>query len=183
MRKIIVAEFISLDGVVEAPERWHFPYADEELYGAMWAVNAESDTMLLGRVTYEAFAGAFATAPTDDPAAAQMNKPAKVVVSSTLRDPVWARTTVLDGDVVTGVRALKEQPGAGILVTGSIRLTRTLLRAGLVDELHLLVHPIVLGAGEHLFEDGGPQIPLSLSGVDVLASGVTNAKYRIAGRS
>lgn len=180
MRKIIVAEFSSLDGVVEAPERWHFPYAGEELYGAMWAVNAEIDTLLLGRVTYEAFAGVFASAPADDPVAAQMNKPVKVVVSSSLRDPVWAGTTVLDGDAVAGVRALKEQPGAGILVTGSISLTRTLLRAGLVDELHLLVHPIVVGAGERLFETDGPQIPLSLISSQPLSSGVTNNKYRIA---
>lgn len=181
MRKIIVAEFSSLDGVVEAPERWHFPYADEALYRAMWAVNAEIDTLLLGRVTYEAFAGAFATAAADDPVAAQLNKPAKVVVSSSLRDPVWAGTTVLDGDAVAGVRALKAQPGAGILITGSIRLTRTLLRAGLVDELHLLVHPIVVGAGERLFEADGPQIPLSLISSEPLGSGVTNTTYRIAG--
>src|SRR5689334_8422914 len=126
MRKIYVAEFISLDGVVESPERWHFPYADQELYAAMWALNAQTDTMLLGRVTYEAFAAVFATAPVDDPVAAQMNAPAKVVVSSGLSDPVWANTSVLSGDVVAGVSALKAQPGAGILVTGSISLTRTL---------------------------------------------------------
>jgi dihydrofolate reductase len=180
MRKIIVAEFISLDGVVEAPERWHFPYADEELYRAMWAVNDSIDTLLLGRVTYEAFAAVFATAPADDPVAVQMNKPAKVVVSSSLRDPVWARTSVLNGDIVAGVSALKEQPGAGILVTGSITLTRTLLGAGLVDEVHLLVHPIVVGAGERLFETDGPRIPLALQSSDVLGSGVTNAKYRTA---
>jgi len=180
MRKIIVAEFISLDGVVEAPERWHFPYADEELYRAMWAVNAEIDTMLLGRVTYEAFAAAFSTAPADDPVAAQLNKPAKIVVSSSLREPVWAGTSVLRGDVVAGVSALKEQPGADILVTGSISLTRTLLRAGLVDELHLLVHPILVGTGERLFEIDGPRIPLSLLSSEVLASGVSNAKYRTA---
>src|SRR6266540_3654043 len=90
MRKIIVAEFISVDGVVEAPERWHFPYVNEEMFGVMWALNAEADTMLLGRVTYQSFAGAFANAPADDPVAAQMNKPAKVVVSKTLNDPVAA---------------------------------------------------------------------------------------------
>lgn len=178
MRKIIVGEYVSLDGVVEAPERWHFPYADEELHRAMWAGGAETDTMLLGRVTYEVFAGAFATAPADDPIAAQLNKLAKVVVSSSLRDPAWAGTTVLDGDVVGKVRALKERPGAGILVTGSITLTRALLRAGLVDELHLLVHPIVVGAGERLFETDGPQIRLSLVSSEALGSGVTVAKYR-----
>ncbi len=180
MRKIIVAQFISLDGVVEAPERWHFPYADEELYRAMWAVSAEADTMLLGRVTYQAFASAFATAPADDPVAAQMNRMAKVVVSSSLRDPIWAGTTVLNGDVVAEVSALKAKPGGGIIVTGSITLTRALLRAGLVDELHLLVHPIVVGTGERLFETEGPKVPLSLARCDVLGSGVANMAYRLA---
>src|SRR5262249_32315190 len=74
MRKIIVAEFISTDGVVEAPERWHFPYINEEMFGVMWGTSAETDTMLLGRVTYQSYAGAFANAPADDPIAARMNR-------------------------------------------------------------------------------------------------------------
>ena len=180
MRTLIVAEFISLDGVVEAPERWHFPYADEDLYRSMWAVSSEIDTLLLGRVTYEAFAAVFATAPADDPVAAQLNRPEKVVVSSSLRDPVWAGTTVLDGDVVAGVRALKEAPGAGIMVTGSITLTRTLIRAGLVDEFHLLVHPIVVAAGERLFDTDGDRLPLTVRTSEVLGSGVTSTRYAVA---
>jgi dihydrofolate reductase len=177
-RKIIVGEFISLDGVVEAPDEWHFPYVNEEMFGAMWAQAAETDTMLLGRVTYASYAGAFANAPADDPVASQMNRLAKVVVSETLDDLTWKNSTQLSGDVVEQVTALKEQPGGGILVTGSITLTRTLLRAGLIDEISLFVHPIVVGNGRRLFEDDGPQIPLTLADCTPLSTGVVHQTYR-----
>ena len=177
MRKIIVAEFIALDGVVEAPDRWHFPYADEEMYAAMWSIGDRADTMLLGRVTYESFAGAFANAPDDDPVAARMNRPAKVVVTRSRTDLAWRNSTALTGDVVREVAALKEQPGGAILVTGSTTLVRTLLRAGLVDELHLLLHPIVVGAGQRLFEEGA-SVPLKLAGCDRLGTGVVHLAYR-----
>jgi dihydrofolate reductase len=179
-RKIVVAEFISLDGVVETPEQWHMSYVDEEMMAAVGAVQARIDTMLLGRVTYETFAGAFAGAPAEDPIVAQMNRLQKVVVSSTLSDPTWENSTVLAGDVVDGVRELKARPGADILVTGSITLVRGLLAAGLVDELNLLVHPLVVGAGERLFEAEGPKVPLTLTSSTVLGSGVTNACYAVA---
>ena len=180
MRKIVVAEFISLDGVVETPERWHFPYVNEEMFGVMWAMNAEADTLLLGRVTYQGFAGAFANAPADDPVAAQMNKPAKVVVSKTLEDLEWKNSTLLTGDVVEQIAKLKDQPGEAILVTGSITLARTLLRAGLVDELNLLLHPIVVGAGQRLFENDGVQVPLTLVSSNAFSTGVVHLVYRTA---
>jgi dihydrofolate reductase len=181
MRKIIVAEFISLDGVVEAPETWHFPYVNEEMYEVMWSLNDTCDTMLLGRVTYEGFAGAFAHAPEDDPVASKMNRPAKVVVSSTAASLTWKNSTLLPaGDVVEQVGKLKAEDGASIVITGSIRLAQTLLRAGLVDELNLLVHPIVLGRGRRLFEDGGTRIPLALVGSRPLSTGVVSAVYRPA---
>lgn len=180
MRKVILAQYISLDGVVEAPERWHFPYADADLYRAMWAVSDEIDTMLLGRVTYEVFAGTFATAPADDPIAARLNRPAKAVVSSSLTDPGWANTTVLAGDPVGPVRELKEQPGQAVMVLGSITLSRTLLAAGLVDEIVLLVHPVVVGTGRRLFPADGPEVPLSLVGTEVLSTGVLSTRYRVA---
>ncbi|MBB5872968.1 dihydrofolate reductase [Allocatelliglobosispora scoriae] len=176
MRKLVVAEFISLDGVVEAPDQWHFPYLSEEMFSVMWAQNAQTDTMLLGRVTYESFAGAFANAPADDPVAANLNRPEKLVVSSTLTELTWKNSTLLSGDVVEQVTKLKEQPGRDILTTGSITLVRELLRAGLVDELSLLVHPIVVGSGTRLFEDG-VRIPLALSHSAVLAAGVTHQVY------
>lgn len=180
MRRLIVAEFISLDGVVEAPDRWHFPYVNQEMFQVMWAVNAEADTMLLGRVTYQSYAGAFAEAPADDPVAAQMNRPAKVMVSKTLHELEWRNSTLLTGDVVEQVAKLKERPGAAILVTGSTTLARTLLRAGLVDELNLLVHPIVVGTGQRLFESDGVQANLTLASCKALGSGVVHLVYHKA---
>ena len=182
MRKIIVGEFVSLDGVVEAPDAWHFPYVNDEMFESMWSGLAEADTMLLGRVTYESYAGAFANAPDDDPVAAQMNRPAKVVVSNTLRDLEWQNSTPLPGDVVEQVTKLKEEPGGAILTTGSITLVRTLLRAGLVDELSLLVHPIVVGTGRRLFEDDGPQVRLEFVDCKVFSTGVVHQVYRRAER-
>lgn len=179
MRKIIVGEFISLDGVVEAPEQWHFPYVNEEMFAVMGRLSAHADTMLLGRVTYDSFAGAFANAPADDPAGAMMNRPAKVVASTTLRDPIWAKTTVIDGDVLSAIAKMKEEDGGDILTTGSISLVRAMLAAGLVDELNLLVHPIVIGAGQRLFDDG-VRIALDLVSCDVFSTGVTNQVYRLA---
>jgi dihydrofolate reductase len=109
-----------------------------------------------------------------------MNKPAKVVVSKTLHDLTWQNSTLLEGDVVEQVAELKRQPGGAILVTGSITLVRTLLRAGLVDELSLLVHPIVVGSGQRLFEDDGPQIPLELVDSKTFSTGVIHRRYRKA---
>jgi len=177
MRKIVVGEFISLDGVVEAPEAWHFPYVNDEMFGVLWALNERCDTMLLGRNTFDGFAGAFANAPADDHVAAQMNRPAKVVVSATRTEPGWANSTVLSGDVVAGIGELKARPGKDILTTGSTRLVRTMLRAGLVDELSLLVHPIVVGKGQRLFDDDGETVPLTLVGSTTFATGVVHLRY------
>lgn len=177
MRKLMVAEFIALDGVVEAPERWHFSYVDQQMDEAMWRVSAEADTMLLGRVTYESFAGAFANAPDDNPVAAKMNRPAKVVVTRSLTELAWRNSTILEGDVVDAVTALKEQAGGGIIVTGSTTLVRTLLRAGLVDELHLFVHPIVVGGGQRLFEHG-VELRLKLAGHEAFGGGIVHLTYQ-----
>jgi dihydrofolate reductase len=179
MRKIIVAQYASLDGVVEAPEEWHFPYADDNMFRTLGQVNREIDTMLLGRVTYQVFAESFANAPADDPIAAEVNRPAKVLVSTTVTDPTWARTTVIRDDVVGQVRALKDHPGAGILVNGSISLCRTLLEAGLVDELHLMIHPIVVGHGQRLFPESGPQIPLAVASSELFPTWVLSVRYRV----
>jgi dihydrofolate reductase len=144
----------------------------------MWEGADEFDTMLLGRVTYESFAGAFADLPADDPLGAQMNRPEKVVVSRTSSALTWRNSTLLPaGDVAEQVAALKAGPGAGITVVGSITLTRTLLRAGLVDALSLFVHPIVVGKGRRLFEDAGPAIPLTLVGNTTFTTGVVHQRY------
>ena len=177
MRKIVVAEFISLDGVVETPETWHMGYINDEMFRVMWSLNDRIDTMLLGRNTFASFAGAFGSAPAEDAVAAKMNRPAKVVVSSTLTDPGWANSTVLTGDPVKGIAALKAQPGGDILTTGSTRLVRTMLRAGLVDELSLLVHPIVVGKGERLFEEDAEPLPLTLLESEAFSTGVLHLHY------
>ena len=177
MRKIIVAEFISLDGVVEAPETWHMGYLNDEMFGVMWALNDRCDTMLLGRNTFASFAGAFGSAPADDPIAGRMNRPTKVVVSSTLTDPGWANSTVLKGDPIEGIAALKGQPGGDIITTGSTKLVKTMLRAGLVDEVSLLVHPLVVGKGERLFDDGVDALPLTLVETAAFATGVVHLHY------
>lgn len=180
MRKIIVAQYASLDGVVEAPEEWHFPYVDQNMFRVLGEVNREIDTMLLGRVTYQVFAESFANAPADDAIAAELNRPAKVLVSSTVTEPSWNRTTVIAHDLVGQVRALKDGPGGSILVNGSIRLSQTLLDAGLVDELHLLIHPIVVGRGRRLFPDQGVQIPFTVASSEVFPTGVWSVRLRVA---
>jgi len=179
MRKIIVGEFISLDGVVEAPEQWHMAYASPEMFGVMWGLSDTCDTTLLGRVTYEGFAAAFAHAPADDPIAAKMNKNARVVVSRTLDELDWQNSTVLEGDLETGVAALKASEGGDILTTGSTSVVQALLRAGLVDELHLLVHPVTVGEGRRLF-DGDAAAAYTLDDATVLPQGVIHAVYRPA---
>jgi dihydrofolate reductase len=178
MRKLTVAVFISLDGVVEAPEQWHMSYVDEEMFAIMWPPDSDLDTMLLGRTTYDSFAGAFAGAPADDPVAANMNRPAKVVVTSRPDTVTWTNSTALTGDVGAGVRTLKEGEGGSIAVIGSTRLARTLLAAGLVDELSLLLHPVVVGKGERLFPADGPDSTFALAGATPLRSGVVHLVYR-----
>jgi dihydrofolate reductase len=178
MRKLTVAEFISLDGVVESPERWHMSYVDEEMFARMWPEHSDIDTLLLGRVTYQSFAGAFAHGSDDDPVVANMNRPAKVVVTRTLDDLSWRNSTALTGDVIEEVTALKEKPGGSIAVVGSTTLARTLLAAGLVDEVSLLLHPVVVGTGERLFPPAGTGATFTLATCTPLRSGVVHLVYR-----
>ncbi|MDG4823177.1 dihydrofolate reductase family protein [Asanoa sp. WMMD1127] len=178
MRTITVGQFVSLDGVVEAPEKWHMSYVDEEMMTAMWSEPA--DTMLLGRVTYETFAGAFAHLTDDDPLGARMNQPEKLVVSRSLSSLAWRNSRLLPaGDVAERVAELKAAPGGPISVVGSISVVRLLLRAGLVDRLSLFVHPLVVGGGQRLFEDEGPRVQLTLEKCDVFRSGVTHHRYAV----
>ncbi|MFF9011168.1 dihydrofolate reductase family protein [Streptomyces goshikiensis] len=156
-RKIVAGLFVSLDGVAEAPEQWHFPYLDEEMGAALAGMQAGADTLLMGRLTYEAFAAAWPgrTGPMTD----ALNGIRKLVASTTLNQAHWNNATVIDGDVITFLKDLKRQPGGNINLSGSISLTRTLLEAGLLDELRLLVHPLVLGTGKRLFPDGASRPP------------------------
>src|SRR6266536_3807388 len=163
MRKIVAGLFISLDGVYEAPNLWHFPYFNDEMGQEVGAQMADSDTMLLGRQTFQEFASYWPQQSSDVPPADFMNNTPKVVISSTLKAvDEWQHSTLISGNVAEELRKLKEQPGKNIGITGSGTLVRTLLRDGLLDELHLLVHPIVVGSGKRLFDDTSGKVPLTL---------------------
>jgi dihydrofolate reductase len=180
MRKITAGLFISLDGVVEAPETWHFPYFDDDMAAVVGGLAESGDTMLLGRKTYQMFAGYWPEQGNDVEGAAMMNDTPKLVVSSTL-DSVdeWQNSTLLAGDPTETLPALKDQPGRNLNVVGSITLVRSLLRAKVLDELHLLIHPIAVGHGERLFDEGEP-IPLELVSSTAFGSGVLHTVYRPA---
>lgn len=183
MRKIVAGLFVSLDGVFEAPETWHFPYFNDEMGETIGAQMAESDCMLLGRVTYEEFAAYWPGQTSDGEAgemAGFMNDTPKYVVSSTLKHAAWKNTSLIDGtNAAEELAALKAQPGKDIAITGSGTLVRTLLRDGLLDELRLLVHPIVVGHGKQLFA-GSDEIPLALADARTFSTGVLALTYRRA---
>ena len=168
MRKIIVAEFVSLDGVMQAPGGaeedtdggfahggWTMPYWHDDMGAALLEEIKKADTFLLGRKTWQGHAGAFEPAPADDPFASLLNGMRKYVVSTTLKSAdAWRNSTIIRENVVEEVRKLKEQPGKAIYVDGSSVLVHALAEADLVDEYHLLVFPIVLGTGKKVFPDG-----------------------------
>ena len=160
--------FISLDGVIEAPETWHFPYFNDEMGAAVGQLMGESDATLLGRNTYEAFASYRPQADPADEMTATTNGARKYVVSNTLSEATWENSSVINGDVYASLAALKED--TGLSTTGSATLVRSLLEQGLVDELHLLVHPIVVGHGKKLFADG-QTVPLELKSATTFQTG------------
>ena len=183
MRKIVAGLFISLDGVFESPEQWHFPYFNDEMGEAVGAQMAESDCMLLGRVTYDEFASYWPNQTSDGEAgeiADFMNDTPKYVVSRTLKAADWKNTTLIDGNnAVEELTSLKQQPGKDISITGSGTLVRTLLRDGLLDELRLLIHPIVVGHGKRLFDEG-EHVSLTLADSKAFSTGVLSLTYRRA---
>jgi dihydrofolate reductase len=152
MRKIIAGMFITLDGVVEAPEKWNPPYYDDELNQAVMPQLAAADTHLYGRRSYQLFRSVF-TGPTAPPHAGMMTSTPKIVISATLKDPDWGPTTVISSNITTALTELKQQPGQDITVGASATLVRFLLAEHLLDELMLLVHPVVVGTGKRLFQE------------------------------
>jgi dihydrofolate reductase len=166
--------FISLDGVIESPETWHFDYFNDEMGAAVGELMSGNDAMLLGRHTYEEFAGYWPNADPDDPMTAQMNGSPKYVVSTTLTDATWENSTLVNGDVQAELAKLKQDMQLG--TTGSATLVRSLLEQGLVDELHLLVHPVVVGHGKKLFADGA-KVPLALASATTFTTGVVHLVY------
>jgi dihydrofolate reductase len=182
MRKIIANLFISLDGVVEEPGNWHFPYFNDEMGAAVDAVLGNADTMLLGRKTYDDHAGAWpereAAGGEDAEFAKVLGDARKIVVSHQRPELSWRNSELLEGDLVEGVTALKNEQGEGnIAMSGSISVVRQLLAAGLLDELHLLVHPIAVRKGMRLFDEGDTSIPLELLSSQAFSTGVLHLVY------
>jgi dihydrofolate reductase len=153
MRKIVVTEFITLDGVIDEPQNWSFPYWNEDIAKFKNDELFAADALLLGRVTYDTFAAAWPSR-TNDPFSDRMNGLPKYVVSTTLKKADWNNSTVIGRNVVEEIVRLKEQPGGQIFVHGSRTLVQTLIQHDLVDQYNLLVYPIVLGEGKHLFAEG-----------------------------
>ncbi|MFC5180675.1 dihydrofolate reductase family protein [Actinomadura harenae] len=181
MRKITAGLFISLDGVVGDPQDWHFPYYDEEMGRAVSAQLTGADTLLLGRTTYDSFAGAWPERETaggeDAPMAKALGDARKVVVSRQSLEFTWRNSEVLQGELIEAVAALKNGPGGDIAMSGSVSVVRRLLEEGLLDELHLLVHPIAVRKGTRLFEEADAPLPLKLLSCTPFSSGVVHLVY------
>lgn len=178
-RKIVSNFFVSLDGVVESPDQWHFPYFDDAMGQAVGAGFERTDAMLMGGTGYREWAAYWPTS-TDQPIADIMNNQKKYVVSRTLEKAEWTNTTLIRDDVAETIRRVKAEPGKDIAMSGSATLVRWLLDEGLLDELNLLVHPIVVGKGARLFPDGSPTRPLELVSSEMFPTGVLHLVYRPA---
>jgi dihydrofolate reductase len=177
MRMIKSNFFISLDGVVESPDQWHFPYFNDEMGAAVGAGFATTDAMLMGRVLYEEWA-AYWPEHADEPFGDVMNSMKKYVVSSSLQAAGWQNSEIVGGDVAQKLADLKAQDGGDISMSGSATTVRWLLREGLLDELNLLVHPIAVGDGmARLFPPDEPGIRLELLSAHTFKSGVLNLSY------
>lgn len=182
MRKVVAAEFLSLDGVMESPDQWHFPYFNDEMGQAVGEGFEASDAMLMGRILYEEWAAFWPNQdPEENPVAEQMNGVRKYVVSTTLEEPLaWNNASLLGENVAEEVSELKRQPGKDIVISGSGALVRSLLEDGLIDELKLMVHPIVVGSGKKLFEESEKQTALELVDSTTFSTGVVYLTYRPA---
>jgi len=180
MRKVVAAEFLSLDGVMEAPDRWHFPYLNDEMEQVIGEGFAASDAMLMGRVNYEEWAAYWPQQdPEENPVAALMNSRRKYIVSTTLEEPLeWSNSTLIKENVAEEIEKLKNQPGKDIVISGSATLVQSLLRYGLLDELRLLVHPILVGGGKRLFDKEAETKPLELVNSKTFSTGVIYLTFR-----
>lgn len=181
MGKIEANFFISLDGVVERPDQWHFPYFNDEMGAAIGRGTERYTAFLMGRTLYEEWSEYWPNQGDEVPFASYINNVPKYVVSSNLANATWNNTTIVSGDVASQLRKIKEETDGDIGMSGSATLVRWLLVKGLLDELHLLVHPIAVGHGERLFEDT-PTYPLELVDHQVFKTGVLNLTYEPASR-
>jgi dihydrofolate reductase len=189
MRKLIVSEFMTLDGVMQAPggkdeDRdggfehggWTIPYWHDDIGKSFGALMADTDAFLLGRRTYVTHAEAFEPLPAGDLFGDMMNAPKKYVVSRTLKAPIWRNTTIIRDNVIEAVRALKAEPGKNILTDGSSQLIHALFAHDLVDELHLLLYPLALGRGKRVLPEEG-LTKFSLKSATPYPTGVVGLHY------
>jgi dihydrofolate reductase len=189
MRKLIAAEFLTLDGVMEAPgsadttlpERrgWSEPYMTEEIGKIILDQMDASDALLLGRKTYQDFAAFWPSVPDEDPFGKKMNSFAKYVVSKTLNSVNWNNSRLIRGNVAEEVSRLKAQPGKNINIVGSGELVRSLMQNDLIDEYQLMVCPVLLGVGKRLFNEGSDKKSLRLVDTRAFDSGMLLLTYRI----
>jgi dihydrofolate reductase len=180
-RKINAWLYVTLDSVIEAPEKWVI--ADDDMFAAMEADYAKSDALLLGRRTYETFAASWPERGSEVPNADWMNNTRKYVASTTLESPEWNNSTVIEGDVAEAVARLKQEDGKDIMVNGSGALVRTLMRDHLLDELRLFVHPVVVGSGRRLFDDQSDPVEFALVDSHAYDNGVISLTYKPTGAS
>ncbi|MGL5911784.1 MAG: dihydrofolate reductase family protein [Phycicoccus sp.] len=186
MAKLISTLFIAADGVAEIDPDWHFPYFDEHMGRAVDEDYDTADVLLIGRETYDSFAGAWpdreAAGGDDAPFATRLGDVRKVVVSRQPQELSWRNSELVAGDLVEAVTALKSDPGVtGILVPGSISVVQQLLTAGLVDELRLLVHPVAARKGRHLFDESDAPYHLAVTATEVFPTGVIRVVYAPTG--
>ncbi len=183
MRKIVAGLYMSLDGVVDSPDGWQYPYLNDELQEMIDAEIAQADAVLLGTRTYLDFARLWPGKGSDTLMAGFMNSAPKYIVSSSLDTLEWANSTLLTGDLAKELVALRQEPGKNILIPGSPTLVRSLLRGGLLDELSLAICPIVVGTGMHLFDEIIDHVGLTLHKCGFLGTGVLWVTYRPADRA
>ena len=179
MRKVVSWLFISLDGVVEAPNEWQGDVFDDIMIADLGSQMDSEDATLMGRVTYQAFESYWPTS-TDEPYASHINNLPKYIVSTTLEDVKWGqweKPTLIKGNVAEEINKLKQQPGKNISIGGSPTLVRSLLQEGLLDELRLLVHPVIVGHGKRLFTDGMDLKNLKLVDSKTTSTGVVIVTY------
>jgi dihydrofolate reductase len=185
MRKVVATEYITLDGVIEDPGGgeatpyggWSRAFFDEQAGKFKFDELFASDTLLLGRITYEGFAKAWPNIQDEHGFADRMNSLPKFVVSSTLKSPEWKNSSVIQGNLAQEVAKLKQQSGQDILLAGSSQLVRGLLRLGLIDELRLMLHPVVVGGGKRLFTDEGARKSLRLKDTQAFKGGIVMLYY------
>jgi len=180
MRKVIASEYVTLDGVMEEPGTWSFPFWNDELAKYKYDELFASDALLLGRVTYQGFAAAWPTMTDTGDFGERMNSLPKYVASTTLQEVTW-NATVITVDVAAAVAHLKQETGQDILVAGSGELVQTLMQQDLIDEYRLLLHPIILGSGKRLFREGSTTKNLTLVETKTFSSGVVVLTYQPAG--